>query len=591
MNNDTVASFADDRSKVSKQQNTAVKMKRDFFLTACPGSGKTRTVGVRLAYWSTTIDPDLGRQRRIAALSYTNTAVKEILKSAATAGYHVTDPSYVGTFHSFLMRYVVRPFGREFMKCETQPRVVADTKRQKVASEILEYNNRGNYDVSIWDFEWRADDTLALKETPYALRAKVTAEKLAADLQDRAIRAKHALAKRGLLSPSDALYWAMKILQDNDIARTVALRFDELIVDEVQDLTDVQQACVRSLKKSDLHSLALVGDLDQAIYGFAYAKPKDIKSLIAATGITSLSLTENWRSSQAICDSTYKFSSGAEPDKAVGPNKHYGESPEIFLYRQGNEADLVDRFVDRLRKLGIPKTDSVVLCRQQSEIDSLAGSPLKLNRYLKPIVEAAQGLGKSQELESYTIAEIEKIVYFLAEPDQDIGTLTSDERLRLRLGVIDMLKSLPDLQVTCDKWAASARSGMINLLEQFTSEPPKIGHKLKAPNGSKHLMMQEMIGKSAHELNIQTIHSSKGESHEATLLYATESEDGLINNWDTWLLDNDYEETRIAYVALTRAEKYSAIALPDNCPSTVVRAYQDRGFVLNEYSYQPETQG
>ncbi len=80
---------------------------------------------------------------------------------------------------------------------------------------------------------------------------------------------------------------------------------------------------------------------------------------------------------------------------------------------------------------------------------------------------------------------------------------------------------------------------------------------------------------------VRTIHSVKGESHAATLLVAVDSQQ-LGANWEGWLGGGDPEEVRVAYVALTRAERYSALALPDACPSEVVDEFVTRGFVVPE---------
>jgi len=46
--------------------------------------------------------------------------------------------------------------------------------------------------------------------------------------------------------------------------------------------------------------------------------------------------------------------------------------------------------------------------------------------------------------------------------------------------------------------------------------------------------------------------------------------------------DDTAEEIRIAYVALTRARRYLAVALPQACRQEVVGLYIDRGFSIVE---------
>jgi hypothetical protein len=56
-----VLTLLDDEDRVSVEQRAVVMAERDIFALACPGSGKTRTVGLRLAWAS--VD---GSSRRIA---------------------------------------------------------------------------------------------------------------------------------------------------------------------------------------------------------------------------------------------------------------------------------------------------------------------------------------------------------------------------------------------------------------------------------------------------------------------------------------------------------------------------------------------
>src|SRR4051794_35007144 len=99
-----VAAWIEHPDNVSEQQRAAVIHEGDLFLAACPGAGKTRTVGVRLAWGSVTPIAVGGaeRRRRTAALSYTNVAVDEIAGAAELAGARVSEPDFLGTIHRFL---------------------------------------------------------------------------------------------------------------------------------------------------------------------------------------------------------------------------------------------------------------------------------------------------------------------------------------------------------------------------------------------------------------------------------------------------------------------------------------------------------
>jgi ATP-dependent DNA helicase UvrD/PcrA len=84
----------------------------------------------------------------------------------------------------------------------------------------------------------------------------------------------------GLVNYDDALYWSYRVLNDHpDLADAVVRRFDEILIDEAQDCSPLQVACLRALVEAGLTSLVLVGDFDQSIYGFQGAAPQLCESL------------------------------------------------------------------------------------------------------------------------------------------------------------------------------------------------------------------------------------------------------------------------------------------------------------------------
>src|SRR5487761_1200829 len=107
-----LTALLDDVEFVSPQQRDAIRADGNFFLMARPGSGKTRTVGVRLAWLA--ID---GSGRRVAATSYTNVAVEQIratvgeLRVVLDSSHFAGSPHlFTGTLLQYLHRYVHTPF-------------------------------------------------------------------------------------------------------------------------------------------------------------------------------------------------------------------------------------------------------------------------------------------------------------------------------------------------------------------------------------------------------------------------------------------------------------------------------------------------
>lgn len=79
------------------------------FVAACPGAGKTRVLVERARRL---LKSEISKQG-IAFLSFTEAAVSELEDRLRREGLLLspTLPSFIGTFDSFLWRFLVAPFG------------------------------------------------------------------------------------------------------------------------------------------------------------------------------------------------------------------------------------------------------------------------------------------------------------------------------------------------------------------------------------------------------------------------------------------------------------------------------------------------
>ena len=103
------------------------------------------------------------------------------------------------------------------------------------------------------------------------------------------------------LNYADMERYALNILQanDNTIARRISAGLDEILVDEFQD-TSVLQDTIISLAAGD-KMIFRVGDVKQSIYRFRQARPQLMRDLIMdQEGIASFNLRYNYRSSHQI---------------------------------------------------------------------------------------------------------------------------------------------------------------------------------------------------------------------------------------------------------------------------------------------------
>lgn len=121
-----------------------------------PGSGKTRSAGIRVARLA---EDGL----RVAACSYTNVGVEQIRR---VLSYDLRRPldgrHFTGTLHSFLLRYVLYPFGHLVTGSTGSPRLVSD---EAIAQDVV-FNNDPKTRLALSRFRFRPDGSLIVRSVP-----------------------------------------------------------------------------------------------------------------------------------------------------------------------------------------------------------------------------------------------------------------------------------------------------------------------------------------------------------------------------------------------------------------------------------------
>ena len=450
----------------------------------------------------------------------------------------------------------------------------------------------GKVRVAISYFDWAVDGQVICRRLPhdfhYATAQEVTEIGAA---KARALKTEQ-LRRRSVITQSDAMHIALRILRQPRLARALAGRFDEFIIDEAQDSSDVQLACVQLLRETEaLRSLVVVADLEQSIYGFQGADPAGCERLVAASGLTRLSLTRNFRSSQRICDVTSHFTRREKPDIAAGPHADCAISPEILRFPVGDPGAAVTTFSERLELHEVDAADAVVLSRSRSLRDKVNGHrPVRCHRVVRTLGQLAEARTSRRTLGAAQVAAAEETVLWCIDDSLHIHELPLDARRRLRAAVGRLLRELPETTGTLADWIVAARSVLNALFTDMVSSHHVISHKpgdvLKALPRFKGVPAAPVLGGKRVELNAQTVHAVKGCSVDAVLMVV---EPPGVRRGDPALLLTDLgagggdlrerEVLRIGFVALTRARRYCAVALADTVPEDVYARYEAMGFV------------
>lgn len=278
---------------LNERQRAAVEtIDGRLVVTAGPGSGKTRVVVERILHlFRHGVHPN-----DVVATTFTTRAADELSERLERASGK--RPRYVGTIHGFA-RYLLRrfpdshPLGADFSILDTAD--VSDLYAAARAENRLR--------LPLGKLRAKIDEVLAGGD-PYA----VPAEDSPVGIEARALLLAYRKAKDRLRAEDfDGLIHRARVLlaEKADVAATVVLEVQHLMVDEAQDLDPAQDAFLELASRPDLavpgvgRSTCYVGDVLQSIYGWRAGDPTLFLARMAKA-TTVVHLDANYRSAPEI---------------------------------------------------------------------------------------------------------------------------------------------------------------------------------------------------------------------------------------------------------------------------------------------------
>lgn len=308
--------------------DSTIGTEHHFRVAAGPGAGKTFwLVGhIRHVLQQSKI---LGKSRRIACITYTNTAVETIIRRLD----FVADKVEVATIHSFLYHHIIRPYigfiAQEFEIDATK----IDGHDEHMPSEgrvrawLENHPNRGAFAhpyslsqmidlrhnlqaILRWigsiDYHIMADGSIKIcadngeayyMENGVRRNIGVTTclNKIAPGLEEY----KRIFWRQGILHHEDILYFSYLLLQRYPfIVKVITAKFPYFFVDEFQDTSPIQTHLLQIFGQGGT-KIGVIGDRAQSIYSFQGARPEQFESF-DLEGLTSYTIADNRRSSHTI---------------------------------------------------------------------------------------------------------------------------------------------------------------------------------------------------------------------------------------------------------------------------------------------------
>lgn len=337
--------------KLTPIQRAAVdEVGNHVLVVACPGSGKTRTIVARLLR---AIERVRNTPRRVACITYTNAGANEIERRVNRL-IAMEDAAYcdIGTIHSFCLKAVLRNNHHLLTGYEARILVAAPEtdEYEQLAREALSatQNGRGR----IQDFE--------------NIRRTISGGPLIpadANLTPECVQFFwKILADRGLVDfPSITYFTYLLLLRYPHLALSVSSRYQEILIDEMQDTDQLQVEVLQRLAVGNRSRFFLVGDHFQSIQGFSGAEPArmfDLANYLKAK--QDFPLYDNWRSSSAIVSVAEALCPRDPPMRSVGENRTCLNNPTIISATTAVEA-VVGGFLPLLERARIDVTECAIL--------------------------------------------------------------------------------------------------------------------------------------------------------------------------------------------------------------------------------------
>ncbi|HET9484648.1 MAG TPA: DNA helicase II [Xanthomonadales bacterium] len=335
-----------------------------YLVLAGAGSGKTRVLVHRIAWLTEVMRVS---PWSVMAVTFTNKAAGEMRGRAETLMPRGGGGLMVGTFHGIAHR-LLRQHWREAGLPDTF-QILDSDDQQRLVKRVIQSQNLDEARFPPRQGQWFINNAKDEGRRPQAIDpgnnpiTRTWIEVYRA-YQDQCQRA-------GLVDFAELLLRAHELMLKNDaLLAHYRTRFRHLLVDEFQDTNTVQYAFIRILA-GDTAGVFVVGDDDQAIYGWRGAKVENVQHFLRDfPDATTIRLEQNYRSSGNILAAANAViaHNGARLGKKLWTDQGTGET--IDLYAAYNEQDEARFVIERIKAWideGGRRSDTAVLYRSNAQ--------------------------------------------------------------------------------------------------------------------------------------------------------------------------------------------------------------------------------
>lgn len=551
-----------------------------FRITAGPGAGKTYWL-VKHVEQVARISKRLTPCARIAVISYTNVAVREILLRLGT----VADKVDASTIHSFLYRNVVRPYLHLLKDCDGHDLVahhLVDTHDEHFAafSKIDTWARASGSAQIMADVPRGSRDRLYEQLRSLKVRIDTTGEPILVprtiEARDRSLTSlltperllayKQQYWREGTIDHEDVLYFAYRILHEFPMLRRfLSDRFPYLFIDEFQDTLPVQAQLVRWLADAGT-VIGVIGDPEQAIFSFVDASPTHFHDF-ALNGHRTYAMAGNRRSTRAIVQLLNRVrTDGLQQHDirdvaGIAPIAYSGSLSESLAHAKQSVAPGTPMFVLGRKHATVMRAKLEATGYSSNPWDALYDADGDRGRMLQ-YVAVSLDLAHRRLFDT----AIQRLVQGLSsrrsfrDPIKYAGSMDMKLRRNVAIRILEHLLTKHEelLTRTTLDFYNCILSHLPGCCEGMRLTAATRGKFFDVSNSIRYHDLYHSLPTPDETRPIRTIHQAKGAQAPAVFVVLDDGHaDHLLNP-----TAND-EEQRITYVALSRAEDYLFVFCPD----------------------------
>lgn len=595
-------------------------LNNSFDVNACPGSGKTTVLLAKLIILSRKMP--LNNGQGICVLTHTNVAIDEIkIKLGDKSDVLFKYPNYFGTIQNFVDKYLAIPYfkreSNENIKSIDDDiyyeyiRKLSKKNYPKIDSTIQFYIKKGYGNYTSESHERNFITFIANKHFDIsnndirdnynrALIDKSYYSELKNIMIDNTLN-------KGILRYEDAYFLAGLYLDKfPDIKRYFLERFKYIFIDEMQDVSEMQMKIIGEIFNNDKVIIQRFGDINQSISKFNYSNNNWIFN----------DYTKTINSSKRYGSEVVRF---LEPLRVEKNGNMKGNedintlNPHIIIFDDSSIESVVPKYIELLDKYNIVEEKNkkikvigklaLPVSNPYKSISSyVKGYNAKGNRnedLNKKVINKLNKINTTKEFYDYLIS----IILLAIERD---GKKVSKEELT-RLMEDSYINEFTIYRSNILKWTKNFTVNTNSVIEDIIKKTEILFNKVQEINYDIEILRSNISGNNEEEVavtseeietsismdNINTIISTKGETHKATLylesklVYSNGEDrsdisrilDYMVNKKDE-VDDNDKEALMNAYVAMSRAEKLTCVAIQYDTIKGRINDFKQYGYEI-----------